>query len=89
MNIINRTFLYCNFDLDFFTDHNNVLKAGKVSDTDSGIASPLSPGSVYGFVGYSDRDKVRYPSEKATKRDECCCAEERTQVSLCMNVILV
>ncbi|VEN52748.1 unnamed protein product, partial [Callosobruchus maculatus] len=26
-------------------------KPGRVSDTDSGIASPLSPGSVYGFFG--------------------------------------
>jgi hypothetical protein len=32
-------------------------KAGKLSDTDSGIASPLSPSSLYGFLGYVDKNK--------------------------------
>ncbi|CAH0559612.1 unnamed protein product [Brassicogethes aeneus] len=33
-------------------------KTGKVSDSDSGIASPLSPGSVYGILGYLDRNNI-------------------------------
>lgn len=33
------------------------VKTGKVSDNDSGIASPLSPSSLSGFLGYEERTR--------------------------------
>ncbi|KAG5886683.1 hypothetical protein JTB14_007085 [Gonioctena quinquepunctata] len=68
-------------------EHNST-KTGKVSDTDSGIASPLSPGSVYGFLGYTDKDNGKSKNRSLEKydkvgrsRQDCCCEEERLQVS--------
>lgn len=68
----------------------NAFKAGKVSDADSGIASPLSPGSVYGFLGYTDKEyngcwkknslEIDF-KHRALPATECCCADERSQVS--------
>lgn len=61
-----------------------------MSDSDSGIASPLSPGSVYGFLGYTDKEnngcrKKNSMEKGAIKHDglqeECCCTDERSQVS--------
>lgn len=60
-----------------------------MSDSDSGIASPLSPGSVYGFLGYTDKENNgcwrKIPIEKSIKhsglQQECCCEDERSQVS--------
>lgn len=59
-----------------------------MSDTDSGIASPLSPGSVYGFLGHLDKVNG-FPKKHSmgqTGREEvsgknCCCKGERAQVS--------
>nr|CAH7718260.1 unnamed protein product [Callosobruchus chinensis] len=49
-------------------------KPGRVSDTDSGIASPLSPGSVYGFFG-CDKNFLEKRGERE-RLDKClCCAD--------------
>lgn len=40
----------------FFQSKVDPQKTG-VSDSDSGIASPMSPSSVCGFLGYADKDK--------------------------------
>ncbi|CAG9835512.1 unnamed protein product [Diabrotica balteata] len=71
----------------------NAAQTGKVSsDTDSGIASPLSPGSVYGFLGHLDKVNgfPRKLSLGYTGRDDvlrkknCWCEGERVQVSECV-----
>lgn len=41
-------------------------KTGKVSDSDSGIASPLSPSSLYGFPVCYDKDEC-YEKDKVTE----------------------
>uniref|UniRef100_A0A6P7G419 Uncharacterized protein LOC114333954 n=1 Tax=Diabrotica virgifera virgifera TaxID=50390 RepID=A0A6P7G419_DIAVI len=66
----------------------NTAQTGKVaSDTDSGIASPLSPGSVYGFLGHLDKVNG-FPKKLSlgyTGRDDvlrkknCWCEGERVQ----------
>nr|CAI5862209.1 unnamed protein product [Callosobruchus analis] len=46
-------------------------KPGRVSDTDSGIASPLSPGSVYGFFG-CDKNFLEKRGDRE-RLDKCLC----------------
>ncbi|KAF7278805.1 hypothetical protein GWI33_007956 [Rhynchophorus ferrugineus] len=56
-------------------------KTGKVSDSDSGINSPLSPGSVYG-VFYPRIGFVLQPRTSGIEEEtiSCNCEEERTQI---------
>ncbi|CAH1979851.1 unnamed protein product [Acanthoscelides obtectus] len=50
-------------------------KPGRVSDTDSGIASPLSPGSVYGIFG-CDKNFQEKKDRGERVVDKClCCAD--------------
>lgn len=67
----------------------NFGKAGIVSDSDSGIASPLSPSSVYGFVAWGDKNE-------GCKRDlevlmelerlkNCSCVDQQIQVILMLH----
>lgn len=44
------------------------FKAGKVSDSDSGIASPLSPSSVYGFPLCTDKNDCREKDSEDARR---------------------
>lgn len=44
------------------------FKAGKVSDSDSGIASPLSPSSVYGFPLCVDKNDCREKDSEDARR---------------------
>ncbi|CAH1161372.1 unnamed protein product [Phyllotreta striolata] len=69
-------------------DQGSAFKTGKVSDTDSGIASPLSPGSVYGFLGHLDKVNGfprKHPIGPAGREEafqkNCCCSGERAQHS--------
>ncbi|RZC37683.1 hypothetical protein BDFB_013406 [Asbolus verrucosus] len=58
-------------------------KAGKLSDSDSGIASPLSPTAAYGFLGYGDKDKEGCSQLiKHNERFKLFCLRETVQVSV-------
>lgn len=54
-------------------------KTGKVSDSDSGIASPLSPSSLYGFLGYADKERNGIGGKE--ERTRMMCLRETVQVS--------
>lgn len=61
----------------------------KVSDSDSGIASPLSPSSAYSLLVYSDDNYDRCESETEWKLEfewleNCSCVKQQIQVNLCL-----
>lgn len=67
-------------------------RPGKVSDSDSGINSPLSPGSVYGvfypkmgFISYDDVTGVQIKEARnEAQSGKCCysCVDERVEVGM-------
>lgn len=64
-------------------------KAGKVSDSDSGIASPLSPCSSSGFVTCGgDREECRNRQNQVRKEIEilerCSCVNQQVKVKFCV-----
>ncbi|KAK9746469.1 hypothetical protein QE152_g6029 [Popillia japonica] len=67
----------------------NSHRNGKVSDSDSGIASPLSPSSTYAFLVYYDGSYT--DGEERTQwnlnlewLENCSCAKQQIQVKICM-----
>lgn len=60
-------------------------KTGKVSDSDSGIASPLSPGSGYGFVGIGEKEDRNRRQDEIRKDiqalERCTCVNQQVNVS--------
>ncbi|KAK9880368.1 hypothetical protein WA026_010253 [Henosepilachna vigintioctopunctata] len=52
-----------------------------MSDSDSGIASPLSPLSLYGFLGYSDKDKEYCKSNEGNGKVES--TRSNTEMPFC------
>lgn len=64
-------------------------KAGKVSDSDSGIASPLSPCSSSGFVACcGERDECRNRKSQVRREIEilesCSCVNQQVKVMFCV-----
>lgn len=62
----------------------NLGKAGIVSDSDSGIASPLSPSSLYGFLVYGDKNEGSRKDHNVWMELErlrsCSCVRQQVQV---------
>lgn len=64
--------------------YSSTSKTGKVSDSDSGIASPLSPSSLYGFLGSADKED-RYGRNAHVRKEieilqNCSCIKQHVQV---------
>lgn len=65
---------------------------GKVSDSDSGIASPLSPSSFYGFLENTDKREEEEDDDKETREEchrNCFCYTKQTQVNHSCNTFCV
>ncbi|KAB0802708.1 hypothetical protein PPYR_04894 [Photinus pyralis] len=59
----------------------NFAKAGVVSDSDSGIASPLSPSSLHGFLLYGETRKLDYEICSELERlRKCSCISRQLQI---------
>ncbi|KAF5286610.1 hypothetical protein FQR65_LT12519 [Abscondita terminalis] len=64
----------------------NLGKAGMVSDSDSGIASPLSPSSLYGFVLCGDKNETckidLQIGVELERLRSCSCVQQQNQIGL-------
>lgn len=63
--------------------YSSTSRTGKVSDSDSGIASPLSPSSLYGFLGCGDKDSYRRHVDVRKEigiLQNCSCVKQQVQV---------
>lgn len=56
-----------------YNGYQRIISPGKISDTDSGIASPLSPSSLNSFLGYSYEEKNHRQDIEDLLTDEKVC----------------